>query len=68
MNKIILKLLNQSGLELDYEEQNVEIQKFTTLLVHDFLSELVHDDTLGSARLVTIERLAKKWGVARKWF
>ncbi len=66
MNKIILKLLNQSGLELDYEEQNVEIQKFTTLLVHDFLSELVHDDTLGSARLVTIERLAKKWGVARK--
>ncbi len=66
MNGIALKLLKQSGLQPYYEEQNVQIEKFTTLLVHDFLSELVHDDALGSARLITIERLAKKWGVARK--
>ena len=39
MNGIALKLLKQSGLQPYYEEQNVQIEKFTTLLVHDFLSD-----------------------------
>lgn len=42
-----------------------EAEKFALSIVYDFLSELTNDDSLGQARIATIRRLAKKWGVER---
>jgi hypothetical protein len=48
----------------DLEQEQLEkIQKFAKLIVYDFLSELTNDDSLGEARIETIRRLARKWGV-----
>ena len=41
------------------------VNDFTKLIVYDFLNELTNDQSLGTARVETIRRLAEKWGVAR---
>ena len=48
-----------------YEFYPDELEKFALLIVYDFLSELTNDDSLGEARILTIRRLAEKWGVAK---
>ncbi len=65
MNKRILKLAKQAGWMMGDEVEgfNIRLEKFSLLIVYDFLSELSNDDALGEARIATIKRLAKKWGV-----
>lgn len=40
-------------------------EKLVMLVVHDFLNELTNDDALGPARVETIDRLARKWGIEK---
>lgn len=69
MNKRIKELAIQSGAWDHYEiNEGVDgdekpLEKFAELIVYDFLSELTNDDALGEARIVTIKRLAEKWGI-----
>lgn len=42
-----------------------ELEKFYKLVIYDVLSELTNDDSLGSARIESIRRLAERYGVAR---
>jgi hypothetical protein len=42
-----------------------EVTRFANFIVYDFLSELTNDDSLGSARIDSIRRLAERYGVAR---
>ena len=42
-----------------------EVARFANFIVYDFLSELTNDDSLGSARIDCIRRLAERYGVAR---
>ena len=42
-----------------------EVTRFANFIVYDFLSELTNDDSLGSARVDSIRRLAERYGVAR---
>jgi hypothetical protein len=42
-----------------------EMTRFANFIVYDFLSELTNDDSLGSARIDSIRRLAERYGVAR---
>ena len=42
-----------------------EVTRFANFIVYDFLSELTNDDSLGSARIDCIRRLAERYGVAR---
>jgi len=42
-----------------------ELEKFSNYIIYDILGELTNDDTLGSARIETIRRLAERYGVAR---
>ena len=42
-----------------------EVARFANFIVYDFLSELTNDDSLGSARIDSIRRLAERYGVAR---
>lgn len=66
MNKHIIKLAKQSEL-IKYESDGKmqEVERFAKLIVYDVLGELTNDDSLGEARIATINRLAEKWGVAR---
>lgn len=71
MNERISELAKQSGTWEYYEinegvgEDEKHLEKFALLIVYDFLSELTNDDSLGEARILTIRRLAEKWGVAK---
>jgi hypothetical protein len=42
-----------------------EMARFANFIVYDILSELTNDDSLGSARIDCIRRLAERYGVAR---
>ena len=42
-----------------------EMTRFANFIVYDILSELTNDDSLGSARIDSIRRLAERYGVAR---
>ena len=42
-----------------------ELEEFAETIIYNFLSELTNDDSLGEARIETIGRLARKWGVER---
>ena len=42
-----------------------EMTRFANFIVYDILSELTNDDSLGSARIDCIRRLAERYGVAR---
>ena len=42
-----------------------EVARFANFIVYDILSELTNDDSLGSARIDCIRRLAERYGVAR---
>ena len=42
-----------------------ELEKFYKLVIYDVLSELTNDDSLGSARIESIRRLAERYGVSR---
>lgn len=41
-------------------------EKLVKSIVYDVLNDLTNDDSLDSARIKTIQKLAKKWGVANK--
>ena len=40
-------------------------EKLVLSVVYDFLDELTNDDALGPARVETIDRLARKWGIEK---
>ena len=42
-----------------------EVTRFANFIVYDILSELTNDDSMGSARIDCIRRLAERYGVAR---
>lgn len=66
MNERIRELALQADLmRYPSDSINIRIEKFAELIVYDFLSELTNDDSLGEARILTIRRLAEKWGVAK---
>ncbi len=80
MNELIRKMALDAGI-LNYEDRNSriilqryyipptakedEVHDFAKLIIYDFLSELMNDDSLGAARIEIIKRLAEKWGVTR---
>jgi hypothetical protein len=49
----------------EYTFRPNELEKFTNYIIYDILGELTNDDSLGSARVETIRRLAERYGVAR---
>jgi hypothetical protein len=75
-NRLVLKLREKAykkasarAISLPYEMKTSEFdtmfqEMFVESIVHDFLSELTNDDSLGKQRVATIKRLANKWGVA----
>ena len=71
MNDLILKLSDQSmvtGWNRNCSECNCveyDLEKFAESIVYDILNELTNDDSLGEARITTIQRLAERYGVAK---
>ena len=70
MNQRIEKLAEQAGFPAkrafsDLSDLYPRLDKFAQSIVYDFLSELTNDDSLGEARIATIQRLAEKWGVGK---
>ena len=74
-NRLVLQLREKAykkasarAISLPYEMKNSEFdtmfqEMFVESIVHDFLSELTNDDSLGKQRVTAIKRLANKWGV-----
>ena len=66
MNKRIQELYKEAtGKDWVYDFDPDVAEAFALLIVHDFLSELTNDDSLGEVRIATIRRLAGKWGLER---
>jgi hypothetical protein len=66
MNINIEILADKANLQPYYDAQAAAIEKFAQSMVFDLLNDITNDDSLGSARVATVERLAKKWGVSKK--
>ena len=64
MNEYCKQIIEKYGLHKYVSEDcQSRMEHLYKMMVYDFLSELTNDDSLGDARLNTIERLAKKYKV-----
>ncbi len=61
----IIRMAEKAELIRSHHNFILALEKFSELIVYDFLSELTNDDSLGEARIATIKRLAEKWEVSR---
>ena len=73
MNELFEQLAIECAGQLEWDGPTPESYKFTpdevtrfaNFIIYDVLSELTNDDSMGSARIETIRRLAERYGVAR---